>query len=60
MLRAKMFGAALVLLVTVCAYAMDMPAGVQTRKTDSGETVLAEAKGMTLYTYDKDALGKSN
>ena len=28
-------------------------------KTSAG-TVLADPKGMTLYTYDKDAMGKSN
>jgi predicted lipoprotein with Yx(FWY)xxD motif len=36
-----------------------MPAGVQARKLDSGKTVLADAKGMTLYTFAKDAPGKS-
>ena len=36
-----------------------MPAGVQARKLDNGTTVLADAKGMTLYTFAKDAAGKS-
>ena len=30
------------------------------RKADSGTMVLTDAKGMTLYTFDKDAEGKSN
>lgn len=41
------------------AFAADMPEGVQARKTDSGMTVLADSKGMTLYTFDRDADGKS-
>jgi predicted lipoprotein with Yx(FWY)xxD motif len=44
----------LVLLAASVAIAAQMPEGVQTRKADSGTTVLADAKGMTLYTYDKD------
>ncbi len=36
-----------------------MPAGVRARKTESGVTVLADAKGMTLYTSDRDTPGKS-
>ena len=36
------------------------PQGVQTQKADSGTVVLADAKGMTLYTYGKDEPGKSN
>lgn len=35
------------------------PPGVQTRKLDSGTAVLADAKGMTLYTFKKDSAGKS-
>jgi predicted lipoprotein with Yx(FWY)xxD motif len=36
-----------------------MPPGVQSRKLDNGTTILADAKGMTLYTFAKDAPGKS-
>lgn len=50
----------LVLLAASLAIAAQMPEGVQTRRADSGTTVLADAKGMTLYTYDKDQPGKSN
>jgi len=39
------------------AFAEDMPAGITT-STIAGKTVLVDAKGMTLYTYDKDAGGK--
>jgi predicted lipoprotein with Yx(FWY)xxD motif len=49
-----------VLLAAGVAFAAQMPQGVQTQKADSGTTVLADAKGMTLYTYDKDEPGKSN
>ena len=37
-----------------------MPQGMQTQKSDAGAMVLADAKGMTLYTYDKDEPGMSN
>src|ERR1700680_3939799 len=57
----KLLASTLILLMAGYAYAADkMPNGVQARKADSGTTVLADAKGMTLYTYDKDADGKSN
>ncbi len=55
----KSFGAALVLLLATGALAAHLPAGVQARKSDAGVTVLADAKGMTLYTFDKDSAGKS-
>jgi predicted lipoprotein with Yx(FWY)xxD motif len=57
----KLLASTLILLMAGYAYAADkMPGGVQARKADSGATVLADAKGMTLYTFDKDAGGKSN
>ena len=37
-----------------------MPAGVHEMKASNGKMVLANAKGMTLYTYAKDAKGTSN
>jgi predicted lipoprotein with Yx(FWY)xxD motif len=37
-----------------------MPPGVQQMKAASGTTVLADAKGMTLYTFAKDMPGVSN
>jgi predicted lipoprotein with Yx(FWY)xxD motif len=39
--------------------AQTTPAGIQTRKLDNGTTILTDAKGMTLYTFQKDAEGKS-
>ena len=56
----KLVAAMLVVLLAGYAYAADkMPEGVQARKSDAGATVLADAKGMTLYTFDKDTPGKS-
>jgi predicted lipoprotein with Yx(FWY)xxD motif len=52
--------ALVVLLAARLAFAAQVPQGVQTQKSDSGTMVLADAKGMTLYTYDKDEPGKSN
>jgi predicted lipoprotein with Yx(FWY)xxD motif len=52
----------LILAISVSSYAADMakmPAGVKVEKTALGP-VLANSKGMTLYTFDKDATpGKS-
>jgi predicted lipoprotein with Yx(FWY)xxD motif len=52
--------AVLILAMSVSSYAADkMPAGVKVEKT-ALESVLADSKGMTLYTFDKDATpGKS-
>jgi predicted lipoprotein with Yx(FWY)xxD motif len=44
----------------VAAQGSAMPGGVQARKLDNGTVVLADAKGMTLYTFAKDAAGVSN
>ena len=52
--------ALVVLLASGLAFAAQMPQGVRTQKSDAGTMVLADAKGMTLYTYDKDEPGKSN
>ena len=44
-----------VLLTAPLANAADeMPAGVKANKLPIGVSVLADAKGMTLYTYDND------
>jgi predicted lipoprotein with Yx(FWY)xxD motif len=37
-----------------------MPAGVHEMKASNGKMVLADAKGMTLYTFAKDTAGTSN
>lgn len=59
MRKPKVLGPTLALLCAICAIAADLPSGVQVRKADSGTDVLADAKGMTLYTFDKDTPGKS-
>ena len=47
----KLVAAMLIVLLAGYAYAADkMPEGVQVRKSDAGAMVLADAKGMTLYT----------
>ena len=38
----------------------NMPAGVQASKLADGTLILADAKGMTLYTFAKDQPGVSN
>ena len=57
------FGAGFLLIAILagCAAATTMGPGGPgtTRQTGLGE-VFTDAKGMTLYTYDKDAPGKSN
>jgi predicted lipoprotein with Yx(FWY)xxD motif len=42
------------------AGAQGMPPGVQEVKAAKGNMVLADAKGMTLYTFKKDTAGVSN
>lgn len=50
-----------ILLLAGYVYAANqMPKGVEARKATSGTTVLADAKGMTLYTFAKDSQDKSN
>ncbi len=56
----KLLGPAMFLFLAAGAFAAShAPAGVQSRKSDAGATVFADAKGMTLYTFDKDTDGKS-
>jgi predicted lipoprotein with Yx(FWY)xxD motif len=60
MRNVKLLASTLILILAGYAYAADkMPAGIQARKADSGGVVLADAKGMTLYAYDKDMKGMS-
>ena len=60
MRQGRMVWILFILLLAAYANAADLPGGVQARIASSGKTVLADAKGMTLYTYDPDAQGKSN
>ena len=60
MRKTTLFLGMFAVLLASYAYAADkMPAGIQARKADSGTVVLADAKGMTLYTFDKDTKGVS-
>ena len=54
------FSAGRALVMAQGAGAGQMPAGVQQMKAANGTTVLADAKGMTLYTFAKDMPGVSN
>jgi predicted lipoprotein with Yx(FWY)xxD motif len=75
MRHVKTFGVALVLLLVGSVCVLDqvasaqgqgrgrgnqMPAGVQASKMPDGSMMLADAKGMTLYTFAKDTAGVSN
>jgi predicted lipoprotein with Yx(FWY)xxD motif len=53
------------LVAVVAAYASvaaqgTMPAGVKAGKSATGTAILTDSKGMTLYTFAKDADAKSN
>jgi predicted lipoprotein with Yx(FWY)xxD motif len=39
---------------------MSMKAPATAKKLDDGKSILVDAKGMTLYTYGRDAAGKSS
>lgn len=51
---------AVVALFTGCTSSTMAPTGPGTTRNTSLGTVLTDANGMTLYTYDKDEPGKSN
>ena len=56
-----LFGAAaLVLMSAPTAFAEDYAGGAIKTSTIGGANVLTDAKGMTLYTFDKDTAGVSN
>jgi len=52
--------AAIVLLSVPTAFAEDYAGGAIKTMTVGGANVLTDAKGMTLYTFDKDTAGVSN
>src|SRR5882757_9464043 len=52
--------AAIGLLTTSFAFADDYLNGAVKSSTVGGKEILTDAKGMTLYIWDKDAVGKSN
>ena len=51
-----LLGAVSLALFVAPAFAEDQPSDLQTM-TIGGKTVITDAKGMTLYTYDKDGKG---
>jgi predicted lipoprotein with Yx(FWY)xxD motif len=55
----KLLGAICLLFVAGAYAAQHMPEGVKEMKAENGTTVLANTKGMTLYTYSKDESDKS-
>lgn len=60
-LHGMMLGAAAILaLGSAVAFAEDYAGGAVKTADIGGKQVLTDAKGMTLYTYDKDEAGKSN
>ena len=52
--------AAIGLLTTSFAFADDYLGGAVKSSTVGGKEILTDSKGMTLYTWDKDAVGVSN
>ena len=55
-----MLGAAALLALSVPAFAEDYLGGLVKSADIGGKEVLTDAKGMTLYTYDKDEQGKAS
>ena len=55
-----LFGLAALALFAAPAFAEDYAGGAIKTSTINGANVLTDAKGMTLYTYDKDTAGVSN
>ena len=57
MLSKLLFGAVALAALTLPAIAAGEPGDLKTTTID-GKTVITDAKGMTLYTYDKDKAGQ--
>ena len=53
-------GAAVLALFTTAAFAEDYVGGAIKSAEIGGKEILTDAKGMTLYIWDKDAVGVSN
>ena len=53
-----LFGAIALTMLAAPAFAADLPGDIKSATID-GKTVLTDAKGMTLYTYDKDTAGQA-
>ena len=59
-IRMLLAGAAALALISVPAFADDYAGGAIKTADIGGKEVLTDAKGMTLYTFDKDTAGVSN
>lgn len=59
-LRSILAGAAALAFLVAPAFAEDYLGGAVKTADIGGKQVLTDAKGMTLYIFDKDAAGKSN
>ncbi len=59
-IRMLLAGAAALAMLSAPAFAEDYVSGALKSADIGGKTVLTDANGMTLYTYDKDAAGVSN
>ena len=57
---AILLGTAAVAMLSTAAFAEDYVGGAVKTMDIGGKEVLTDANGMTLYTYDKDAVGVSN
>ncbi|MET3899951.1 putative lipoprotein with Yx(FWY)xxD motif [Devosia sp. UYZn731] len=59
-IRMLLAGAAALALFSAPAFAEDYAAGAVKTSEIGGKAVLTDAKGMTLYTFDKDTAGVTN
>ncbi len=57
---AILLGTAAVAMLSTAAFAEDYVGGAVKSMEMGGKEVLTDANGMTLYTFDKDAVGVSN
>jgi predicted lipoprotein with Yx(FWY)xxD motif len=57
---AMILGAAALAMLSTSAFAEDYVGGAVKTSEIGGKQVLTDAKGMTLYTYDKDTAGVTN
>jgi predicted lipoprotein with Yx(FWY)xxD motif len=60
MIRNLLLSTAALALLAVPAFAEDYLGGLVMSMDAGGKEVLTDAKGMTLYTYDKDTAGATN
>jgi predicted lipoprotein with Yx(FWY)xxD motif len=58
--RALLLGTAALALFAAPVFAADYAGGAIKTSTIDGKEVLTDAKGMTLYTFDKDTAGVTN